>query len=86
MAIRVIQPNSDRSLIKESGAPSDQLNLWFKVISDRSTIIGTGSPEGIYEGTQGALYMDETGTSGNILYIKRNSDILGDITQGWILV
>lgn len=86
MATRVIQPSSDRSLIEQSGAPTNQFNQWLKLISDRALIIGEGAPEGVYEALQGALYLDELGTSGNILYIKRNSDILGDKTKGWILV
>jgi hypothetical protein len=30
--------------------------------------------------------MDDAGTAGAILYIKRDTDIAGDKTQGWILV
>jgi len=83
---RVIQPSADRSLIKESGAPSDQLNIWLKLITDRALIIADGNPEGIYEANQGAIYLNESGTAGAILYIKRDADISGYKTQGWILV
>lgn len=86
MAIRVIKPSSDRPLLNDTGAPSSQFDFWLRAITDRALIIGDGNPEGIFEALQGALYLDESGTSGNILYIKRNSDILGDKTKGWILV
>lgn len=86
MVTRVIQPSSDRPLLNERGAPSGQFNLWLKLITEQGIIYGTGNPEGVVEATRPALYLDLSGTSGNILYIKRDSDIGGDKTQGWILV
>ena len=86
MVTRVIQPNSDRSMSKDGGSPSPQMNSWFKSVTDKALIIGTGSPEGAVEATQGALYMDDSGVTGAILYIKRDADILGDKTRGWIAV
>lgn len=48
---------------------------------------GTGSPEGVIEAPVRRLYMDDGGTAGNILYIKRDDDDgAGDRTGGWILV
>lgn len=86
MVIRVVQPNSLRSIVDEDGSPSIQLNTWFKIITDKSLIIGTGAPDGVIEAGQGASYMDETGATGSISYIKRDADILGDKTLGWVLV
>ena len=86
MVTRVVQPSSDRPLIEENGAPSGQFNLWLKAISDGALIIGTGSPETVVEAEQRAMYMDDAGTAGNIIYIKRDSDIGGDPKQGWILI
>ena len=86
MAVRIVQPSSDRPILKDDGSPVSQLNTWFKSITDKALIISTGSPEAIIEANQGAIYMDETGTAGAILYIKRDADIAGDKTKGWILV
>jgi hypothetical protein len=72
-------------MVKEDGSPSAQLNTWLKVITDRALIVGTGSPEGIVEAGQGASYMDDAGVAGAITYIKRDADIGGDKTQGWVL-
>ena len=47
---------------------------------------GSGSPEGVVEAKSRRLYMNTAGTAGSILYIKRDADIGGDRTQGWILV
>ncbi len=86
MVTRVVQPSSSRSISKDDGSPSFQLNSWFKIITDRALIVGTGTPEAIVEASQGAVYMDDAGTTGNILYIKRDDDVLGDKTKGWVLV
>lgn len=85
MAIRTVQPSSDRPLLKGNGSPDVQFNSWLKIITDRDLIVGTGSPESVVEANQGTTYMDDAGTAGGILYIKRDADIAGDKTQGWIL-
>lgn len=86
MAIRLVQPDSNRPLLDESGAPAQQFNSWLKDINDRALIIGTGSPESVVEANQGTTYMDDAGITGAILYIKRDADIAGNKTQGWFLV
>ena len=86
MVIRVIQPSSDRALIEEDGTPTQQANSWFKTITDRSIIIGKGSPEAAVEANNGSMYMDSTGATGSVLYIKRDADVSGDKTKGWFLV
>lgn len=86
MVDRVVAPSSDRPLIEQNASPSEQFNTWIRRITDRALIIGTGNPEGVVEAEQGAQYMDDAGTAGNILYVKRDADISGDKTQGWILV
>lgn len=86
LVTRVAQPSPDRAMINENGTPSNQMMYWTRIISNQALIIGTGNPEGVVESVQGGTYMDDTGTAGNILYIKRDADIGGDITQGWILV
>lgn len=84
---RVAQPSSSRPIVKEDGSPSTQFNTWIKVITEQSVIIGEGSPEGVVPAQQTAIYMDELGSSGAVLYIKRDSDDgLGDTTKGWVLV
>ena len=47
---------------------------------------GTGTPEAAIEAKTRTLYMATDGTAGSILYIKRDADIAGDRTKGWILV
>ena len=56
------------------------------LLVELDVLAGTGSPEGNVIAKQKRLYMDLNGSAGNILYIKRNTDIGGDRSQGWILV
>jgi len=86
VAIRIVQPSSGRPILNEGGAPAAQFNTWLKLITERTLIIGTGLPESITEAAQGALYLDQAGVAGNLLYVKRDADIGGDKTKGWILV
>lgn len=86
VVVKVVQPSSNRPIIKDDGSASIQVNSWIKVITDRALITGIGSPEGVVEALKGASYMDDAGSTGNIMYLKRDADIGGDKTQGWILV
>jgi len=47
---------------------------------------GTGSPEGVLDANVGKLYTDTSAGAGGLLYVKRDADIAGDTSQGWILV
>lgn len=64
--------------------------IWCEQITSQvnsSTIQqGMGSPEGVLSADVGTLYMDTNGSSGAILYVKRDASIAGDTKQGWILV
>ncbi len=86
MVTRVIQPTTDRPIIEDDGSQSIQMRVWTQTITNQALIIGTGSPESVVEATQGASYLNDAGVSGTILYIKRDNDIGGDTSQGWILV
>ena len=52
------------------------------LVNKNEVLSGTGSPEGVVEAEPKRLYMDDTGTAGNILYVKKSGT--GD--TGWILV
>lgn len=51
-------------------------------VNQNEVISGTGSPEGVVTANPKKLYMDESGTAGNILYVKKT----GTGNTGWILV
>jgi hypothetical protein len=65
---------------------SQRFYTWTQAITNLQILTGSGSPETVVVATETTLYMNTAGTAGNILYIKKLSDISGDRTQGWILV
>lgn len=78
----------DRStpVVDKSGNPLQNLQLFSEELVSMQLIIGDGSPEGVYIARQGREYMDQSGTTGNIKWIKKLSDIGGDKSYGWVLV
>jgi len=80
--------NLGRSIkvVDAQGRATQELALFFESVSRLPVIIGTGSPEGVVEAGQSRLYMDDAGTAGSILYIKKLENISGDKSQGWVLV
>ena len=84
--IKLTQPDANRPFVDKSGVMTEQARIWFSVITDRALIVGNGSPESVIEAIIGAEYMDLDGATGAIKYIKRDADIAGDKTKGWILI
>ena len=84
--MNILPPNPTRPVADENGEMGYDFRDWTQVVSALSTLEGSGSPEGVEEALPTRQYMDTAGTAGAILYIKRDADILGDKTQGWILV
>lgn len=82
----IIPPHSFASIVDANGKMEQVFRVWTQDVSRLGIKIGTGTPETFVEGLQGQFYMDDAGTAGAILYIKRDADIGGDQTQGWILV
>ena len=72
-------------IVDKNGILTQQAQQFFEVIYNRALIFGTGSPEGVVSAQKGAEYMDELGTTGSIKWIKKNNDIGGDESKGWIL-
>jgi len=85
MVTYVNQPPETRRIVDIDGLATDELNDFFEIITDYALIIGTGSPEGVITAPQGASYMNDAGTAGNLMWRKRdNDDGLGDASKGWI--
>lgn len=72
-------------VVDEMGKPTQKLQLFSEEVAALPLIIGTGSPEGIYESKAGRMYFNLTGGSGNNLYVKSVDSISGNRKNGWIL-
>jgi len=84
---RITQISFDRPVVESDGSLTPQSRTFFKTLTNQALIIGTGSPEGVVIAEIGASYMDDTGTAGGIMYIKRDADDgAGDKSIGWVLV
>ena len=80
-------PTPPRNLpITNDGLVNEVFWQWMVTLSRVPLIVGAGSPEGIVAARPTELYMDSAGVAGAILYIKRDADVGGDKSLGWILV
>ena len=86
MAASITPPDANRSILNDDGTMEQSFRSWTYNVTRLSLIIGTGSPEGVVSALQGSQYMDDAGTAGAIKYIKRDDNIGGDTSQGWILI
>ena len=86
MAVSITPPDANRPILNDDNTMEQAFRAWANNLTRLALITGTGSPEGAVSALQGSQYMDEAGTTGAIKYIKRDSDVGGDTSQGWILV
>jgi hypothetical protein len=79
----------DRPITEINNTLTLQSRNYFTALEDliKSQIIlnGTGSPEGVVEALATRRYMDSTGVSGSVMYIKQVDDVAGDTSLGWVL-
>ncbi len=97
MAIDNAEISLNRPIVETNDTLTFQSRSYFLALDDaiasirsdvefQTPLTGSGSPEGVLEALSTKEYMDTAGTAGNIKYIKRDDDIAGDKTMGWILV
>ena len=84
--MKIQPPDANSAFLDDAGMMVRRTRAWSRAVSRLGVIEGSGSPEGVEEALPTTLYMDTSGTAGAILYIKRDADIAGDKTTGWILV
>ena len=85
----IVPPNAQQPISNAVGIMLQVFRTWAnsitRLVNHNTLITGEGSPEGVVSAAQGRKYMDVNGTASNISYIKRDADVLGDETLGWIL-
>jgi len=82
----ITSPDPSRAIVNKNGVMEDPFRVFVFQVSKLGTIIGQGSPEGVVLAEVGSEYMDSLGTTGSIKYIKRDDNVAGDKTKGWILI
>lgn len=82
----ITPPAASNPIVDKDGVMSPEFQRWVTRITGLDILVGTGSPEGSIEATVGTSYMDSAGSTGSLLYLKRDADIAGDRTKGWIAV
>jgi len=89
MTTEITRLSTNTTIVEPDLSMTPQTRLFFTTLllalEERTILSGTGSPEGVVDAEPTRLYMDESGTAGAIMYVKRDADIAGDTTQGWIL-
>lgn len=83
---RITELSTDRPVVEEDGSLTLQSRTFFKTITNQALIVGTGSPEGVVVAEIGSTYQDNSGAAGSIRYAKRDDNVLGDKSKGWILI
>lgn len=83
--MKTIPPIPMLPIVDKDSRMSQQFREWTQQVSN-PVFVGSGSPEGAVSAVQTSMYLDVSGGTGSVLYVKRDSDIGGDDKQGWILV
>lgn len=78
--------NAGQPIVQPDGTMAQPFRQFTQDASLSIPIVGDGSPEGVVEARQYSLYIDSTGTAGNIQYRKMQPDVAGDKSKGWLLV
>jgi hypothetical protein len=79
-------PNQAFPIVNDDGTMSDAFRTYLLQVDLSNPVVGSGSPEGVVEARQYQFYINSTGTSGTLLYIKMLPEIGGDRSQGWVAV
>lgn len=79
-------PSGSQAIVDSEGRMQPAFRTFTVKVAKLGIFIGTGSPENVVAAEQGQEYMDDAGVAGAIKYVKRDADIGGDTTKGWVLV
>lgn len=75
-----------RPIVDANGILTQEAREFFNNLASQPSLTGSGSPEGVVEANVGVLYMDTTGSTGSLLYAKKQPHISNDFSKGWELV
>lgn len=79
----ITQLIKSQPLVDDKGVMTDRVYEWARGVTQLQILLGTGTPENVIEAPAATLYMDTAAAAGDILYIKRLSNVSGNRKQGW---
>ena len=74
-----------RPIVDKYNNQTQEMREWTRLVTKSVPLVGENSPEGIVAAEQYQIYINSSGTTGSITWIKMQADIGGDITKGWVL-
>lgn len=73
-------------IVHEDGTMTEAFRSYMAELGYALPLVGAGTPEASVEANQFSTYINSTGASGTLMYVKKLTDIGGDKTKGWIAV
>ena len=80
------QLGASNLITDKEGRMTQNMRVFTTQVTESALIIGAGSPETVVPANQGRFYMDETGLTGSVFFIKQLTGIGGDNKQGWVAI
>ena len=78
--------DGSQPIVEADGRMTQRFRSFMNDVYQQFVILGDGSPEGVVTAPLYSEYVDRTGSSGSIKYIKMTEQIAGDRSQGWVLL
>jgi hypothetical protein len=80
------QLNAAQPVVMSDGTMHQSFRRWASIVTDQLPITGIGSPEGVIDAPQFAVYLNTIGGPGAVQYRKMLPEIGGDTKKGWVLM
>lgn len=73
-------------VVDDAGLMTEPFRKYMATLGYALPIVGAGTPEAAVEANQFSIYINSTGTTGTLMYVKKLTDIGNDKTKGWVAV
>ena len=78
--------NASQPIVEKNGTMTQTMRTQMLIVSNNTSIVNSGSPEGVVEATQYSEYIDETTPLSPVVYKKMLTEIGGDRKKGWAAI
>lgn len=77
---------ASQPIVNKDGTMTQRFRTYLNDLESWKPIYGSGSPEGVVTAPQYRLFIRTDGSSGSLIYVKKQASIAGDKSQGWVAV